>query len=213
MEDFAKNYFDLLVGEYQGINLTRINTFEEFFHKQILDSIEPLKKSETFKAKLEETKLMIDIGFGGGFPILPMAFLNPDKKFIGIETRGKKATVVSEIADKLGLKNVKLIHSRIEHVVVDFNAICTLKAVGKVYDFLNKFNTNKNLQVYFYKGPNFYSMEQDQINDAKKDWKIIEEIDLFVEGTERRILIGFENKNVPHGTIDSKNLVKLSTLI
>jgi len=213
MEEFSRAYYELLVGEFSTINLTRIIDYDEFYHKQILDSIEPLNKSEVFKHNLENTKRMIDIGFGGGFPILPMAFLNPDKQFIGIETRRKKADVVGQIAAKLGLNNVKLIHSRIENVLVDLPSICTLKAVGKVHDFLNKINTNQKLQVYFYKGPNFYSIESDQIEASKKQWQIIEERELFVEGTEKRLLVGFENKNVPHGTIKANNLVKLSELI
>lgn len=213
MEKFAKAYYDLLNGEYAGINLTRITDYEEFYHKQILDSIIPLEKSDVFFKSLGSCNHLIDIGFGGGFPILPLAFLHPNIKFTGIETRGKKVKVVSEIAEKLGLQNVKLIHARIENVLIDVPSICTLKAVGKVNDFLNKINTNQKLQVYFYKGPNFYSIEENQLKESKKDWSIVEECDLEVLGTERRILIGFENINVPHGTGKVNNLVKLSELI
>ena len=67
--------------------------------------------------------------------------------------------------------------------------------------------------MYFYKGPNFYSIEKEQIISAKKEWNQVEECELFVEGTEKRLLVGFQNKNVPHGTIKGNNLVKLSELI
>ena len=79
--------------------------------------------------------------------------------------------VVSEIANKLALNNVNLIHERIENIFIDIPAICTFKAVGKVHDFLCKINTDQKLQVFFYKGPNFYTLEQEQINLSKKDWK------------------------------------------
>jgi 16S rRNA (guanine527-N7)-methyltransferase len=215
MKDFAKKYFDLLNGEYKGINLTRINTFDEFYNKQIIDSIGPLEASKKFNQSLESTKILLDVGFGGGFPVLPIAFMKPDFLCMGVDTRGKKARVVSEIAAKLGLKNVKLFHSRIEHVLIDKRITCTFKAVGKVNDFLNKINTTEKIHVYFYKGPNFYTLESDQLEEAKKNWNVIEEIEIDVDGVDKRYLIGFENKIVPCGTSAKKsnNLVKLSDLI
>ncbi|MBD66935.1 MAG: hypothetical protein CME62_17160 [Halobacteriovoraceae bacterium] len=212
MEEFAKNYFKLLTEEYQGINLTRINVFEEFYLKQIIDSVAPQEQAEVFKNAIASTDVVIDIGFGGGFPLLPLAYKNPTKTFIGIETRAKKVKVVSEIAEKLNLNNVKFIHQRIENVLIDLPAVCTLKAVGKVEDFLNKINTNEKLQVYFYKGPNFYTLEKEQLINIRKKWNVIEETEITVENTDKRLIIGFENINVPCGTL-KPSLVKLSELI
>ena len=211
LDKFSKDYFDLLNNEYKGINLTRITDFNDFLNKQIIDSVKPLELSSVFQKSLNENKRLIDVGFGGGFPILPLAKTCEEFDFVGIETRGKKVKVVSEIADVLGLQNVNLIHERIENVFIDVPATVSFKAVGKVWDFLNKINTNQKLQVFFYKGPNFYTIEKEQIEAAKKEWSIIEEIEIDVEGTEKRLLIGFENRNVPRGT--KKKLVNLSSLI
>lgn len=215
MKDFAKRYYDLLVGEYKGINLTRITDYEEFYSKQILDSIAPYEQSDFFKESISKSEVYVDIGFGGGFPLLPLAFLNPEKKFVGVETRGKKARVVQEIADKLGLKNVKTIHERIENIIIDKKACCSLKAVGKVNDFLTKFKSDQTIQVFFYKGPNFYELEKDQIIECKKDWMTIFESEIVVPNTDKRYLVGYENKKVPCGTYEKKtnNLVKLSDLL
>lgn len=213
MESFARKYFDLLTNEYKGINLTRINDFNDFYNKQILDSVKPYDESGIFNTVINRTKLMVDIGFGGGFPILPMAKKLTDIKFVGIETRNKKVKVVSEIADKLNLNNIVLHHSRIENIYLDKECICTFKAVGKVNDFLQKINTNKEIYVFFYKGPNFYDLEDNQINMAKKEWEVIEEKEVVVPGTEKRFLIGFKNKKVPCGTKNLKNLVNLSTIL
>lgn len=212
MEEFAREYFELLVGEYSGINLTRINEFEEFYNKQILDSIEPLVQSKKFLEDIESAGSFIDVGFGGGFPLLPLAKYLPHVRFYGIETRKKKVRVVSEIAAKLGINNIKFLHSRIENVLIDTNAVCSLKAVGKVNDFLVKFNSTKKIRVYFYKGPNFYEIEKSQITEAKKEWEIIEEVKIKIPGTEKRYLIGFEPKNVPCGTNKIKQLVKVSDI-
>lgn len=212
-QDFSRKYFELLTNEYKGINLTRINEFNEFEEKQIIDSVKPYDVSEKFKSLINKCGLMVDIGFGGGFPILPMANLLPNVSFIGVETRNKKVKVVGEIADHLGLKNVKLVHSRIENFYIDKECVCTLKAVGKVNDFLSRISTDKEIYVFFYKGPNFYDIEKDEIEKTKQNWDIIEEREIDVPGTDKRFLIGFKNKNVLRGTNDIKQLVKLSSIL
>ena len=213
MDNFSRKYFELLTNEYAGINLTRINEFNEFRDKQIVDSIKPYEISEIFNGLINKCGLVVDIGFGGGFPILPLAKLIPSVNFVGVETRNKKVKVVSEIANKLSLKNVKLVHSRLENFYFDVDCVCTLKAVGKVNDFLSRFSTDKEINVFFYKGPNFYDIEKEEIAKTKNDWEIIEEKEIEVPGTEKRFLIGFKNKNVLRRTNDIKNLVKLSSIL
>lgn len=210
MKDFSKKYLDLLTGEFSGINLTRIESPEEFYNKQILDSVLPETNSPIFKKSLEKTGLLVDIGFGGGFPVLPLAFRNPDKKFYGFDARAKKVQIVSKIAGILGLKNVKLSHQRYEEIIFDRDVVITFKAVGKVSDLLPLLKTNKTLYVFFYKGPNFYELED--IESLLDDWELIEEVSYDVEGTEGRVLLGFKNLNVLRGTKTAKN-IKFSELL
>jgi 16S rRNA (guanine527-N7)-methyltransferase len=189
MKEFSQKYLDLLTGEFAGINLTKINSPEEFYQKQIIDSVLPQTESKVFKNALEATGLLVDVGFGGGFPILPLAFLNPDKKFIGFDARAKKAQAVQKIANSLGLTNAKLKHQRLEVVDFDMDVVITFKAVGKVSDYLPLLRTNKTLYVFFYKGPNFYELE-DIETMLEKDWELIEEKAYDVPGTEGRLLLG-----------------------
>jgi 16S rRNA (guanine527-N7)-methyltransferase len=211
MKEFSKKYLDLLKGEFAGINLTRIESEEEFYQKQIMDSVLPMTESKIFKEQLENTKVMVDIGFGGGFPILPLAFSNPDKKFIGFDARAKKVQVVTQIAERLGLENVKLKHQRLEAIDFDQDVVVTLKAVGKVTDFLPLFRSSKSLYVFFYKGPNFYDLEE--IEPVLKDWEVIEEISYDAPGTEGRVFIGFKNKKVLRGTFTTEKIIKFSSLL
>ncbi len=212
MKEFAKKYLDLLTGEFAGINLTRITSPEEFYQKQILDSVLPETESKVFKNCLEKTKLMVDVGFGGGFPILPLAFTNPDKKFIGFEARAKKAQVVQKIAAALGLTNAKLMHQRLETVDFDVDTMITFKGVGKVGDYLPMIRTNKTVYVFFYKGPNFYELED--IEDMiETNWELIEEKSYDVPGTEGRVLLGFKNRKVLRGTMVTEKIIKFSSLL
>lgn len=212
MKEFAKKYLDLLTGEFAGINLTRIDSPEEFYQKQIVDSVLPETESKVFKNCLEKTKLLVDVGFGGGFPILPLAFTNPDKRFFGFDARAKKAQVVQKIADTLGLKNATLKHQRLETVDFDVDTMITFKAVGKVADYLPLIRTSKTVYVFFYKGPNFYELE-DIEELLEKDWELIEEKSYDVPGTEGRILLGFKNRKVLRGTMTTEKIIKFSSLL
>jgi hypothetical protein len=58
--------------------------------KQILDSIIPYQESKLFQDQVKKTGVVVDVGFGGGFPILPLAKLLPDVTFIGVESKRKK---------------------------------------------------------------------------------------------------------------------------
>lgn len=212
MKEFAKKYLDLLTGEFAGINLTRIESPEDFYNKQILDSVMPMTESKVFRNALETTKLVVDVGFGGGFPILPLAFKNPDVKFIGMEARAKKAQVVQKIADNLGLTNATLKHQRLDFVDFDVDTVITFKAVGKVIDFLPMIRTDKTVYVFFYKGPNFYELE-DIEELLEKNWELIEEKSYDVPGTEGRVLLGFKNRKVLRGTLVTEKIIKFSSLL
>lgn len=210
MKDFAQRYFDLLNGEFSSINLTRINSFDEFYNKQIVDSIEPLTAIPTFKEDILKKGVVVDIGFGGGFPILPLAYLLPDIKFIGFEARRKKADVVSEIAKRLGIDNVMLCHNRVEEINFDLDCVVTFKAVGTVDKFLRLIKGDGSIGAYFYKGPSFDIDELPSVVSIK-NWTLNLNKIYEVPGTEERKIVSF--KNVPRGTFDKKNLVKLSKFI
>lgn len=190
---FEKNFFDLLNSdEFSGINLTRINSFDEFCVKQVEDSLAPLEHCPIFKEKLHEKAILLDIGFGGGFPILPLANSLKNVKFVGFEARRKKAVTVSQIAKKLKLENVSFFHYRIEEIFIDLPCVLTFKAVGKVNDFLERINSNTSVAVYFYKAKNFFELEAEQLLKAKEKWRIIEKVEIDIKGNHR-VLIGFEN--------------------
>ncbi|MBL7665407.1 MAG: class I SAM-dependent methyltransferase [Bacteriovoracaceae bacterium] len=207
---FAEKYFKVLNTELAGLNLTAIDDFEDFYAKQILDSINPLK-IQSFYNNLTSAKAVVDIGFGGGFPILPLAYKLPSQKFIGIESKRKKVDAVALIADKLGIKNTKLLHYRLEEVNFDQNLVILSKAVMTVEKMLTNLNFTSDLLVYFYKGPNFLELEADGLKKIEKNWELVENFPVEVPLTEKRIVVGFRNRFVPRGT--TKKLVNLSAIL
>lgn len=59
---------------------------------------------------------IIDIGTGGGFPLLPLALLRPDIFFTGVDAITKKITAVERIVSALGITNVRLVTGRAEEL-------------------------------------------------------------------------------------------------
>lgn len=211
MLDFSIRYLQILKTKLAGLNLTNILDPDEFYHKQILDSINPYLQSEFFKQEISKTKLVVDVGFGGGFPILPLAKLLPEVTFVGVESKRKKVDAVKLLAEELGLENVRLVHSRLEDFFFDRPSVVTFKAVGTVADYLPLIRTNSDLTVFFYKGPNFMELERPHLSKVEKSWKLIENQEIQVPGTQQRFLVSFISQNVPRGT--AKTLVKLSDFL
>ncbi len=212
MLDFSIRYLHVLKTKLEGLNLTNILDPDEFYNKQILDSINPYMQSESFQRDVKRRGVVVDVGFGGGFPILPLAKLLPDVKFVGVESKRKKVDAVKLIAEELGLTNVTLVHSRLEDFLFDRPATVTFKAVGTVIDYLPIIQrTTSDMSVYFYKGPNFEELESASLPKLAKAWKFQENQEIKVPGTQQRFLVSFNALNVPRGT--AKTLVNLSDFL
>jgi hypothetical protein len=54
-------------------------------------------------------------------------------------------------------------------------------------------------------------LEGEQIKNIEKNWKLLENQEIKVPGTQQRFLVSFESVNVPRGT--AKTLVKLSDFL
>jgi 16S rRNA (guanine527-N7)-methyltransferase len=55
-----------------------------------------------------------DVGTGAGFPGLPLALVNPERRFTLIDSNGKKIRFVSHAVRTLGLMNVEPLQARAE---------------------------------------------------------------------------------------------------
>ena len=55
-----------------------------------------------------------DVGSGAGFPGLPLAIADPDRRFTLVESTGKKAKFLSHVVARLELPNVEVVPLRAE---------------------------------------------------------------------------------------------------
>ena len=208
--DFSRNYLKILEQQFSGLNLTRIQDLQMFHVEQFQDSLSPLEKCPGFKGFLKKEKLLVDVGFGGGFPLLPLAFRCPFVTFIGFERKEKKVLAVRTIAKKLGLSNVLLFHGSIEDISLDLPCVVTFKGVGPIKNCLDRvFPLESSCRVLFYKGPLLEEKEGGSFKECFS-WELLEDVSFSLGHTSRRLLF-FQNSHVPRGT-KPKNLVKLSSL-
>jgi 16S rRNA (guanine527-N7)-methyltransferase len=87
-------------------NLTAIRDRPGMLYKHVLDSL-------SLQPYLRGGRLA-DVGTGAGFPGLPLAIINPERHFSLIEATGKKARFVTQTAERIGCRNVDVVHARAE---------------------------------------------------------------------------------------------------
>ncbi len=86
--------------------------------------------------KLMDGCRVMDVGTGGGFPGLILAVLYPKARFTLVDSVGKKITVVTDIAARLGLKNVDVKNARAETMNHEHDFV-TGRAVADLRTFVH----------------------------------------------------------------------------
>ena len=194
-EKFEK-YYQLLVFYNEKFNITAITEKREVFIKHFLDSVINLKKLTSGK--------LIDVGSGGGFPVIPIKIINRDLQVVMLEATGKKCQFLNEVIKELNLTNAQVINNRAEILAKDelyreqFD-YCTARAVARL-------NTLSEYCLPFVKvGGEFIAHKGDskeEVLEAKKAFEILgaklenlQEFELF--GAKRSIITIKKIKNTP----------------
>jgi 16S rRNA (guanine527-N7)-methyltransferase len=121
-QELWQQLYDEILVINKHLNLTRITTTEEFWEKNLWDSLAPILEYDLMDKKI------IDIGTGGGFPGLPIAMAFPEAKLTLMDSVAKKIKFINDFSQKLNLKNIETLTDRVEIIGQDQNH-------RKQYDF------------------------------------------------------------------------------
>lgn len=112
-EPRLRQLLHVFLEENKKLNLSAFREEEHAWVGNILDSLGFLHLSEK-EPKLQEITSLLDIGTGGGFPLLPLALTLPAIQCAGIDSTKKKIDAVERMVETLKIPNVKLLSGRME---------------------------------------------------------------------------------------------------
>ena len=97
---------EIMVSTNQVMNITALTTLEKIIPLHYADCV-------MIEKHIPLNATVLDVGCGGGFPILPLAIIRPDLRITGLDSTEKKIRYVQNTADELGL-SVQTVSGRAE---------------------------------------------------------------------------------------------------
>ena len=206
-----KEFYNFLIQENNKYNLTNITEEKDFVIKHILDSILPQKL-------FLKNANVVDIGCGAGFPSLPLKIVRDDLNITMIDSVNKKVNFCNMSIDKLNIKNIIAIHSRIEDFALKNKEkfdVCCSRAVANLSTLLEYALPLLKLGgvCIFYKSLKLeeeLSMAQNALKVLGGQVLSIENFDL--EDNERKVVVIKKIKPTPKGYPRGANKPRLKPL-
>jgi 16S rRNA (guanine527-N7)-methyltransferase len=103
-------FVELLLKWNKVHNLTGVRGADEMIDRHLVESF-------ALRALLKGTHVA-DVGSGGGLPGLPLAIVEPERRFTLIESRAKRVHFLRHVVAELELKNTAVAHGRAEDLPV-----------------------------------------------------------------------------------------------
>jgi 16S rRNA (guanine527-N7)-methyltransferase len=134
LSDVRLNRFESLQSLYsywnERINVVSRKDIEHLYTRHILHSLS-IAKIFTFLPGAH----VLDVGTGGGFPVVPLAIMFPETDFTAIDSVGKKIKVLEDVVKNLELTNITVKQERAETVSGKFDFVIG-RAVTNLPDFV-----------------------------------------------------------------------------
>jgi 16S rRNA (guanine527-N7)-methyltransferase len=158
----------------ERVNLISRKDFEHLYERHILHSL-GIAKVVSFKKGMR----IVDVGTGGGFPLVPLAVMFPQCTFHGIDGIGKKIAAVNGVIAGLGIANCSAEQVRSEDHKQKYDMIVS-RAVTTLPEFLRmtKHLVNKGEgTLYYLKGGEL----ADELLPIKQTYRVFELSEFFEE--------------------------------
>jgi len=125
-----------LIGKWNKVyNLTAVRDPAEMLTLHLLDSlsvVEPLRRHVG-----NRPARVLDVGSGAGLPGVVLAIALPQLQVTCVDTVGKKASFIQQVASELRLRNLSAQHARVESMKIDPVDVVTSRAFASLVDFTN----------------------------------------------------------------------------
>lgn len=127
-------YLDLLQRWNATYNLTAVRNPEDMLVQHLVDClavIPPLRRERP-----EAGMRLLDVGSGGGLPGVVVAIVCPEWEVTCVDTVGKKAAFIRQVAVELRLPNLRAEHARVEALKAPPFDVVTSRAFASLPDFV-----------------------------------------------------------------------------
>jgi 16S rRNA (guanine527-N7)-methyltransferase len=183
LTEIQKDQFQKLFALYsewnEKINVISRKDIENLYVNHVLHSL-GIAKVQAFNPGAS----ILDVGTGGGFPGIPLAILFPQTHFHLVDSIGKKITVVKNVAEGLGLKNIQAEQIRAEQIKAEYDFIVS-RAVTRLKEFYGWIHrkVKKNSTHHLYNGILYLKGGDldDELKELKKSHQLVELSDHFSE--------------------------------
>jgi 16S rRNA (guanine527-N7)-methyltransferase len=131
--DSLLGYQALLIKWNQVYNLTAVRKPAEMLTHHLLDSLSALPPLTRHLG--DRPARVLDVGSGGGLPGVVLAILHPSLDVTCVDTVGKKASFIRQVAAELKLPNLSAAHARVEDLRLKPFDVITSRAFASLADF------------------------------------------------------------------------------
>lgn len=177
------------------INVISRKDIQNLYEHHVLHSL-GIAKVAGFK---DGTTIM-DLGTGGGFPGIPLAILFPNVQFHLVDSIGKKVKVAQEVAQAIGLKNVKFSHARAEEIKEKYDFVVT-RAVMPMADLMKVARKNIKHEQHNAVPNGIIALKGGELNSEIASMRNISTVWELSDFFEEEY---FKTKKVVHVTVASK---------
>jgi 16S rRNA (guanine527-N7)-methyltransferase len=132
------SYLDLIQKWTKVYNLTAVRDPAEMLTHHLLDSlavIAPLRHQLAAIGVGDQPVRLLDVGSGAGLPGVVVAICCPDITVHCVDTVGKKAAFIQQVAVSLRLPNLRGIHARVENLTDRYDVVSS-RAFASLVDFV-----------------------------------------------------------------------------
>ena len=141
--DKLLGYLDLLQRWNATYNLTAVRDPQDMLCQHLADClavVAPMARQlgsalDDPSSSVPRSLRVLDVGSGGGLPGVVLALMFPYLQVVCVDTVGKKAAFIRQVAVELGLRNLGAEHARVEALKGEPYDVITSRAFASLVDF------------------------------------------------------------------------------